>query len=105
MYSFYTLTKIDSTKENRSRGIKTMDIKVRTVYGFRSIGVGHTLLTSLCRFLNMPPQMTRNAYDDVFYSIKVACKQVREKSMSNTAAILRGTEPTADVGVSVVSFL
>ena len=74
MYSFYTLTKIDSTKENRSREIKTMNIKVRAVYGFRSIGAGHTLLTTLCGFLKMPPQMARNAYDDLFYSIKVASK-------------------------------
>ena len=51
--------------------------------------------------IKVRPQMTRNAYDDLFYSIKVASKQVGEKSMSNAAAILRGTEPTADVGVSV----
>ena len=33
--------------------------------------------------------------------MKVASKQVAEKSMCNAAARLRGTEKTADVGVSV----
>ena len=44
--------------------------------------------------------MTKNAYDGLSYSIKVASKQVAEKSMSDAAARLRGTEQTADVGVS-----
>ena len=35
------------------------------------------------------------------HSIKVASKQVAEKSMSDVAARQRGTKKTADVGVSV----
>ena len=86
---FYTSLQIDSTKDNRSRKMKTMEINVRDAYGFRSIGVGHT---KFCGFLNMPPPMTKNAYDGLSYSVKVASKQVAEKSMSDAAARLRGTE-------------
>ena len=45
--------------------------------------------------------MTKNTYDGLSYSIKVASKQVAEKSMSDAAARLHGTQPNADVGVSV----
>ena len=45
--------------------------------------------------------MTKNVYDDLSYLIKVAPKQVMEKSMSDAAAKLRCTEQTADFLVSV----
>ena len=45
--------------------------------------------------------MTKNTYDGLSYSIKVASKQVAEKSISDAAARLHGTAPNADVGVSV----
>ena len=90
---FYTPPQIDSTKVNRSRAIKTMEINFRALYGFRSIGVGHTPLTKLYGFLNMPPAVTKNAYDELPYSIKVASKQVaEERSMSDAAARLCGTD-------------
>ena len=63
-----------------------MEIDVRAVYTFRSIGVGHVPLSMLCGFLNMPPSLTKNEYDGLSYSIMVAPKQVLEKSMSNAAA-------------------
>ena len=46
--SFSTSPHIDSTKGNGSSGKKTMEMNVRTAYGFRSIGVGYTPLTELC---------------------------------------------------------
>ena len=49
----------------------------------------------------MRPPKTQNGYDGLSYSIKVASKQVVEKSMSDAATRLRGANPTADVGVSV----
>ena len=49
----------------------------------------------------MRPPKTKNGYDGLSYSIKVASKQVVEKSMSDAATRLRGTNPIADVGVSV----
>ena len=81
--------------------MKTMEINVRAVYGFRSIGVGHTPLTKFCGFLNMLPPMTKHAYDGLSYSIKVASNQVVEKSVSDAATRLRGTKKIADGGVSV----
>ena len=65
-HSFYTSPQIDSTKDNRSRGMKTMEINVSAMHGFRSIGVGHTTLTKVCGFLSMPPLMTKNEYDCFF---------------------------------------
>ena len=50
-HSFYTSPQIDSTKENRSSRMKTMEINVRALHGFRSIRVGLTPLTKLCGFL------------------------------------------------------
>ena len=99
--SFYISHQIYSTKGNRIRGMKTMEKNVRAVYGFRSSGVGHTPATKFSGLLNMPPSMTKNAYDGLSYLIKVASKQVVEKGMSDAAARLRGSEKTADVGVSV----
>ena len=78
-HSFYTSPQIDSTKDNRSRGMKTIGINVRAVNSFRSIGVSYTPLTKLCGFLNMPPPMTKNAYDDLSYSIEVASLSGGEK--------------------------
>ena len=94
-HSLYISPRIDSTKDNRSRGMKTMQINVRAVYGFRCIGIGHTPLTKLFGFLNMPPAVTKNAYDGQSYLIKVASKQVAEKSVYDAVARLRGTEQTA----------
>ena len=81
--------------------MKTVEINVRAIYGYRRIRIGHTPLTKLCGFLNMPPPMTKNAYDDLSYSIKVASKQMAGKIMSDAVARLLGTEQTADVGVSI----
>ena len=99
--AFILHLRLTASNDNCSRGMKTMDINIRAAYGFRSIGVGHTPLGKLCGFLNMPPLMTKNAYDGLSYSVKIASKQVAEKSMPDAAARLRGTEQTADVGVSV----
>ena len=100
-HSFYTSSQIDSTKDNRCRGMKTMEMHVRDVYGFRSIGVGHTPLTKLCGFLNMPPPMTKNAYGGLSYWITAAFKQVAKKSMYDASARLRWTKQTTDAGISV----
>ena len=78
---FYTSPRVDSTKDNCTREMKTMEINVRVVYGFRSIGVNHTPVTKLCGIFNMPPPMTKNVFDDLSYSIKVVSKQVAEKSI------------------------
>ena len=81
--------------------MKAMEFNARAVYSFQSIVVGHTPLSKLYGFFNIPPPVTKNAYDGLSYLIKVASKQVAEKSMSDAAARLRGAEQTTDVGVSV----
>ena len=91
-HSFYTSPQIDSTKDNRSRGKKTMEINVRAVYGSLSIAVIHNSLIKLCGFLNMPPPISKNAYDGLSYSIKVSSKQVPEKSISDSTVRLCGTD-------------
>ena len=66
-HSFYNLPRADSTEEKRSRGMKTMEIKVSSVNGFQSIGVGHSPHTELCGFLNLPPPMTKTTKDSLFF--------------------------------------
>ena len=39
IHSFYTSPQIDSTKDDRSKGMETMKINVRTVYSFRVSGL------------------------------------------------------------------
>ena len=78
-----------------------MEINIRVVYGFQSIGVGHPPLTKLYGFLNTPSPITKKVYDGLSCSKKAAPKQVAEKSVSDAAARLHGTEPIADVGVSI----
>ena len=41
-HRFSASSQIDTTKDNRCRGMKTMEINVRAVYSFWSIGVGHS---------------------------------------------------------------
>ena len=96
-----TSPQIDRAKGNRRRIMQIMKINVKSVYGVRSIGVGHAPLFKLCGFLNMPLPTTKNGYDDLSYSIKVPSKQVAEKSMSDAAARLCGTEQAAYLRVSV----
>ena len=66
-HSFYPSPQIDSTKNNRSRGMKIMKINVRAVYGFQSTVVVRTPLTNCVVFLNMPPPMIKNGYDGLSY--------------------------------------
>ena len=78
-----------------------LEINARAVYGIRSIGIGFSLLSKLCGFLNMPPPMTQTSCNNMSNIIKAASKSVAEKSISDPAACLRKGEKTADIGVSV----
>jgi len=99
-HQFYTSPEVTSSPDERRRGKKAMEVNIRAIYGFR-IGIGFSLLSKLCGFLNMPPPMAKDSYDHTSNRIKLASKTVAEKSMSNAAAELRNGEETADVGVSV----
>lgn len=100
-HGFYTSPKIITSKDKKKRGMHTMEINTRAVYGFRSIGVGHASLTKLCGKLNMPPPMSQSSYNYTANLIKSACKNIAEKSMSEAASRLRKNKSVADVGVSV----
>ena len=101
VHKFYTSPVV--TRNNYiCRGGNTMlEINARTVYGIRSIGIGFSLLSKLCGFLNMPPPMTQTSCNNMSNIIKAASKSVAEKSISDAAACLRKGEKTADIGVSV----
>ena len=100
-HQFYSSPSVTSSPDERRRGKKSMEINIRAVYGFRRIGIGHSLLTKLCGFLNMPTPMAKESYDHTSNRIKLATKEIAEKSMSNAAAALRKGAKTADVSVSV----
>jgi len=100
-HEFYTSPAVTTSNDSRRRGMPTMEVNARAVYGFRSIGIGYALLTKLCGFLNMPPPMTKAGYDKMANRIKGASKSIAEKSMSEAAESLRKGKKTADVGVSM----
>ena len=100
-HQFYTSPEISSSPDERRRGKKAMEVNIRVIYGFRNIGIGFSLLSKVCGFLNMPQPMAKDSYDHISNRIKMASKAVAEKSMLNAAVELRNGEKTADVGVSV----
>ena len=100
VHKFYTSPVATSNNYIR-RGGNTMEINARAVYGTQSIGIGFSLLSKLCGFLNMPPTMTQTSCNNMSNIIRAASKSVAGKSMSDAAACLRKGEKTADVGVSV----
>lgn len=100
-HQFYTSPEVSSSLDKKHRGKKSMEVNIRAVYGFRCIGVGYSLISKLCGFLNMPQPMAKESYDHLANRIKLASKTIAEKSMSDAAAELRKGNKTADVGVSV----
>ena len=77
------------------------EVNVRSVYGCRQIGSGYKHLKTLCCSLNMPEPMTSHNYDNISNILKGSAKVVAENSMSVAATELRGSNETADVGLSV----
>ena len=71
-HNFYTWDQVNSTKDNRSRGMKSIKINVRGVYILSSIVFGYTPLNKLCGFLNMSLSLTKNADEGISCSIKVS---------------------------------
>ena len=72
IHEFYTPV-VTTIKDSKRRGMPTMEVNARAVYGFRNIGIGFALITKLCGSLNMPPPMTKSIYDDMSNKIKRYC--------------------------------
>ena len=55
-----------SSKESKrkARGAKHFDVNLRSILAFREIGKLGTALKSFCGYMNMPPPMTINTYND-----------------------------------------
>ena len=81
-HKFYTSPAATSNNYIR-RGGNTMEINARALYGTWSIGIGFSLLSMLCGFLNMSPPLTQTSYDNMSNIIKAASKSVAEKIMSD----------------------
>ena len=96
---FYTSKEVERKDGGKRRNM--YEVNVRSVYACRQIGSGHEDLKKLCCFLNMPAPMTSDNYDKTSNVLKDSAKVVAEKSMSLAATELRGSEETADVGMSV----
>ena len=102
---FYTSKQVEQPPtedvQKKKGGGKYMEVNLRTVYGMRAIGAGHSMLEKLCCHLDMPHPMTSCNYDNISNNIKNAVKDVAEKSMADAAKELRSGKETADIGVSV----
>ena len=81
----------------KSKGMKTFDVNIRTVYAMRSIGVGYVGLEKICGLLDMPKPMTPNSFDNLANRIREAANVIAER-MVDAAEKLR--EVSNDVGVS-----
>ena len=46
----------------KSKGMKTFDVNIRTVYAMRSIDVGYVGLEKICGLLDMPKPMTPKSF-------------------------------------------
>ena len=82
----------------KSNGMKTFDVNIRTVYAMRSIGVGYVGLEKICGLLDMPKPMTPKSFDNLANRIREAVKVIAERIMVDGAEKLR--EVSNDVGVS-----
>ena len=59
--SFYSSRKAD----RKGRGCKPFDVNLRAVIAFREVGKGHNGIETFCGYMNMPPPMQENAYNDL----------------------------------------
>ena len=85
-HQFYSSKNVDTGKS----GMKMFDINVRTIYGMRAVGGGHSALEKFCGYANMPKPMTQNNYDKVSRQIMVATQNIAERSMKDAANDLKG---------------
>ena len=88
-------------RKQRGKGRNMYEINIRSVYGFRQNGSGYDHLKKLWCILDMPEPMRANNYSNISNSLQESAKLVAENSMASATAELRGTNETADVGVSV----
>ena len=44
--------------DEETKGMKPFEVNIRSVYAFRSCGVGHTGIEKFCGMMNMPSPMT-----------------------------------------------
>ena len=58
--------------------MKVFDINVRTIYGMRAVGGGHSALERFRGYANMPKPMTKNNHDKISRHITVAIQEIAE---------------------------
>ena len=69
--------------DEETREMKPFEVNIRSVYAFRSCGVGHTGIEKFCGMMNMPSPMTGVNYAKMSCNIRDAVKIVAEKSMKD----------------------
>ena len=78
--SSYTSKSVQPLVEG-SKDMKPFEMNIRTVYAFRSCGVGYTGLEKFCFMMNMPAPMTVMNYYNISNRSRDAAKIVAENSM------------------------
>lgn len=90
------------TEEGNKPGRSSFDINVRSVYAFRSIGIGYKGLNKFCGLMNMPAPMTSMNYDKISDKLQEAAASIAELSMKTAAKeAVVSNGGSSDIGVSV----
>ena len=74
--SFYSSRKAD----RKGRGCKPFDVNLRAVIAFREMGKGHNGIETFCGYMNMPPSMQENAYNDL---VKDTILPIHKEALTN----------------------
>ena len=69
--------------DEETKGMKPFEVNIRSVYAFRSCGVGHIGIEKFCGMMNMPSPMTGVNYAKIPCNIRDAVKIVAEKSIKD----------------------
>ena len=85
---------------NSKRGQPSYEINNMSVIAFRENGLGHSAMENFCGMMNMPPPMTKAAYQKSMSKIADVYKHVAADSMKQAAAEVKGIADVVDTTAS-----
>lgn len=83
------------------KGAKPFDVNIRSVYSFRSIGVGYNGFEKCVGLMNIPPPMTQKNYDKISCKLTASAEKIATKSMIDAAEKAVTIKRSTDLGVSL----
>ncbi|GFU55865.1 uncharacterized protein TNCV_2255551 [Trichonephila clavipes] len=61
------------------------EINRRFVYAMRTIGQGHSAMTTFCGVMDFPPPVAEKSYNNIINKLQLCSKEVAEASMQSAA--------------------